>query len=109
MHADGYTHTHTCIDIFNMKISRNIIIMFLVVPVPVVSCDASGSRIRFKCEVPITGNNRKNYEVLWFYKYQGKTVQISKQILANNQNVTYMENEDETVAAKLFHIGSIVR
>ena len=76
---------------------------------PIVSCDASGTRIRFKCEFATAGEASRDYEVIWFYTFNGKVVRISQEILKDNQNVTYIENTNDTEPLRRFRVGYTVR
>ena len=74
---------------------------------PVVSCQAKGTRIEFKCQITPTGTVAMDYEVKWYQKPIGSRVAtlVKTETLSGTKDASFMKNNDRV---RLFRLGGNV-
>lgn len=74
---------------------------------PVVSCQANGARIQFKCQITPTGKVPMAYEVKWYQRPIGSIARklLKSETLTGTNYVSFLENSDDV---RVFRIGGNV-
>lgn len=74
---------------------------------PVVSCQANGTRIAFKCQITPTGRVAMHYEVKWYLRPIGTTAAklIKTETLSGANYASFIQNSDHV---RLFRLGGNV-